>query len=41
MEQYTAKEVHVEYEIERLKEELMEIKIQTYTKMGIKDVFSL
>ncbi|QUW23066.1 N-6 DNA methylase [Sporosarcina sp. Marseille-Q4063] len=41
MEQYIAKEVQVEKEIERLKAELMEMKIQTYTQMGIKDVFSL
>jgi|SRR5690625_571050 len=41
MEQYNAKKMHVEKEIERLKAELMEMKIQTYTQMGIKDVFSL
>lgn len=41
MEQYNAKEIHVEKEIERLKEKLMEMKIQTYMNMGIKDVFSL
>jgi type I restriction enzyme M protein len=41
MEQYNAKEVHVEKEIERLQTELLEMKIQTYTKMGIKEAFNL
>ena len=41
MEQYNAKEMHVEKEIERLEAELIEMKLQTYTQMGIKDVFSL
>lgn len=41
MDQYNAKEMHVEKEIERLKTELMEMKLQTYTQMGIKDVFSI
>ncbi|PAV27785.1 hypothetical protein CIL05_20110 [Virgibacillus profundi] len=41
MELYKAKEVYVEKETVRLEEELMEMKIQTYMKMGIKDVFSL
>lgn len=41
MEQYNARELHVEKEIERLKKELMDMKIQTYTNMGIKEVFSL
>lgn len=41
IEQYNAKEKYVETEIKRLKSELMEMKIQTYMEMGIKDVFSL
>lgn len=41
MEQYNSKEMHVEEEIERLKTELMEMKLQTYTQMGIRDVFSI
>lgn len=41
MNQYNSKEMHVEEEIERLKTELMEMKLQTYTQMGIKDVFSI
>ena len=41
MEQYNSKEMSVEEEIERLKTELMEMKLQTYTQMGIKDVFSI
>lgn len=40
MANYNKKELFIDKEIERLKAEILETKIQTYVQMGIKNVFS-
>lgn len=41
MKFYLDKEAHVEKEMNRLNKEMMDLKSQTYSKMGIKEVFTL